>query len=43
LLEDNGARAILRMLDENSKIEYIGVEKLQISYQMRKLIELKLK
>jgi hypothetical protein len=31
------------MLDDNTKIEHIGVEKLQISHQMRRLIEAKLK
>jgi hypothetical protein len=41
-LEDNGARAILKMLDENSFIENIGMEKLQITYPMRKQIESKL-
>ena len=43
LLEDTGGSNILKMLEENEKIETIGIEKLQLSQQMRKRIYLKLK
>lgn len=42
LLEDSGARAIMKMLEENTRIEYVGIEKVQISQQMRRVIQLKL-
>jgi hypothetical protein len=42
LLEDSGARAIVKMLEENTRIEYVGIEKVQISQQMRRVIQLKL-
>ena len=42
LMGDQGGRAILKMLDHNSRIEYLGVDKLQFSQPMRRRIQLKL-
>ncbi len=41
-LEDAGGMSILKMLEYNTKIETIGIEKLQLSQTMRKRIITKL-
>ena len=41
-LEDVGGMSILKMLEYNTKIETIGIEKLQLSQTMRKRIITKL-
>lgn len=41
-LEDAGGMSILKMLEHNTKIETIGIEKLQLSQTMRKRIITKL-
>lgn len=41
-MEDEGAEAILKMLDKNYKIEHLGIEKLQFSQHLRAKIQSKL-
>lgn len=41
-MEDRAATNILKMLEENMVIESVGIEKLQLSQQMRKRIGMKL-
>jgi predicted Ser/Thr protein kinase len=41
-MEESGAEAILKMLEKNYKIEYLGIEKLQFSQHIRSKIQHKM-
>ena len=41
-MDDYAATHILKMLEKNMTIEQIGIEKLQLSQQMKKMIQMKL-